>query len=605
MASDYMSRLSIIRIFFFLFFLSLAKHIAARPAPQVVAIFPLGLAKGSSSQIEIIGRNLEGVYGVWSATQGLKAEVKKVEQLSGADKSEIADAMERREQSYRVTVELRLDGSTQLGHHWLRVVSPHGMSNAHPFVVTSSPVALENTTKEAGKNLQPISAPIILSGRLQEKGETDYFAFDAKPGEAISFHAVSNQATKSGGFDAMQLTLYEAGGSWFDRNRPTRLRFSDDARMTYKFTKAGRYLLQVSGFLGISGPDVVYLVNIAPAGSKRSTELPQLQTPGIELVKREFTRTLEAKRVETLLSRTVAKPPLAVNGPVALSTGTVGESTQPGTAETSPYLLGDNVSKHEVDRLELPLFLEGAIDRSGKIDSYKLMVKAGQQLAFEIETPETTLPEFSPKLDLLDADGQEVFNNIWRRVGGDNNQWMKTLQAKTMYTFNKDGEYTLRLQDMTPRNGDASFKYRILVRPVVPHVGKIEVKEDGLNLAPGQAKKLTVTVEQEEGYSGEVALSLENLPKGLQSSTAAEVPPDPEPLLDQGKRHQYVPKSQKVTLLLIGSEDAPATTLPQVVRLVARPVVQGQVGAPVWTKEIPVMVLQADPEAPAVKRPIR
>ena len=40
---------------------------------------------------------------------------------------------------------------------------------------------------------------------------------------------------------------------------------------------------------------------------------------------------------------------------------------------------------------------------------------------------------------------------------------------------------------MTSRYGDPGFRYRLLIRPQVPHVGDIQVLEDRLNLKPGQA----------------------------------------------------------------------------------------------------------------------
>lgn len=587
-------RLLMVSAFFVTASLCTGETLAKRNA-QIMAVFPLALARGDTSQIEIRGYNLEGVYAVWFASQGVTAEVKKVERIDVQVNT--AEQSEKLGPVYRAMVELRVEESARVGRYGLRVISPQGMSNAHPFVVTSKPVSLERQTEQSGKNLQSIPVPALISGTLREKGEADYYAFEALPGQEMSFQAVSNQATKSGGFDAIQLTLYEPGGSWFDAGRPTRLCFSDEARMTYKFTRRNRYVVQVSGFLGISGPDVVYLLEIAPTsvGSNQVWNLPELQTPGIELVKREFSRHLEPKRVEMLLDRTVATPrPQALTELAPISSG--GQRTEDGREAARPPRTVAKPLDRSAGRLEpsRTLLLEGVIDRPGKIDSYKLTLKAGQHLAFEVETPEATLPEFNPKLDLFDAEGQEVFNNIWRRVGGDNNQWMKTLQAKTIYGFNRDGEYTLHIQDITPRNANSSFKYRILIRPIVPHVGKIAVKEDSVNLAPGQAKRLTVTVEHEEGYTGEVALSLENLPRGVQASTGADVPPDPEPLLDQGKRDQYVPKTQKVTILLVGGQDSPPTTMPQIAQLVARPVVQGQVGAPVWIENIPVMVVKRD-----------
>ena len=572
----------------------------AKSTPEIISVYPLGATSGAVSEIEIRGSNLEGAYAVWSGSEGIQGRIKKIEQITLLKLQANAQILAQKEETlgHRVLVDLEIDSSAKLGRHSLRLVSPRGLSNAHPFLVTVDPVVLESQTPHNDPpNPQLLKTPALLGGKLWEKGEADYYSFDALPGEEIEFHAVSNTAANSGKFDAIQLTLYEPGGTWFDPKRPTRLAFAEEARLTYTFSQGGRYLLRVGTYAGISGPDIVYLLRIAPVriapvriapvriaparhstASSQAADLPELHETLIDLLRKPFVRRLEPNRIEELHGRSVAMP-----------------QPEKGAAPSA------SSEANGASELFEPVFLEGAIDRPGKVDSYNLKLKAGQRLAFELETPDATLPQFNPRLELVDASGQDICNNFWRRVGGDNNYWVKLPQAKTIYTFERDGEYVLRIRELISRYGNPSFKYRILIRPQIPHVGKIkvEVKEGSLvaqdsyiNLAPGEARKLSVTVEHQEGFSGDVALSLENLPPGVQALTGAEEPPIREAELDLGKKEQFVPKTQKIVILVMGSPDAAATPLPQVARLVARPVVEGQVGAPLLVQEIPLMVLK-------------
>ncbi len=555
-----------------------AQETTPKLALKITSVYPLAAAKGTVSEIEIQGENLDGVSAVWFGSQGIQGQVKKVEPIKLLKITPDSQLLVEREEvsGHRVVVELGIDSPAKVGRHSLRLVSPRGLSSAHPFVVTGSQVVREGETAHSTpESPQELKIPVLVSGKIWGKGEVDYYSFDALAGQEIEFQAVSNVVATRGNVDAVQLTLYEPTGSWFDPKRPTRLAFSEYARLRYKFSKGGRYLLLVGTFAGISGPDMVYVLRIAPAGSSTASNqpagLPELHESRIDALRQPFVRKLERNRVEALLGRSVAAP-----------------QPEKDTPKSAP-----SAAEGELD-LSQPVLLEGSIDRPRKVDSYKLRAKAGQRLAFELETPEASLPQFTPRLELVDANGQDVCSNIWRRVGGDNNHLMKTLQAKTIYTFERDGEYTVRIRNLVSRQADPSFQYRLLIRPQVPHVGKIKVEQDSINVVPGKAGKLTVTVEQEEGYSGEVALSLEGLPPGLRAFTGAETPPARGGLLDEGRKEQYVPKTQKVVILVLGSSDAAATAMPQMVRLVARPVVEGRVGAPLLVQEIPVSVSKPD-----------
>ena len=59
-----------------------------------------------------------------------------------------------------------------------------------------------------------------------------------------------------------------------------------------------------------------------------------------------------------------------------------------------------------------------------------------------------------------------------------------------------------------------------------------------------------------------------------------ELQPDRPPVFDEGEKDRFLPKSQRATILLVVSPEAPATGQLQMVRVIARPVVQGELGPP-------------------------
>jgi hypothetical protein len=177
-------------------------------------------------------------------------------------------------------------------------------------------------------------------------------------------------------------------------------------------------------------------------------------------------------------------------------------------------------------------------------------------------------------------------------VGGCSNEWSKTLEPKTVYTFERAGTYYLRMSDLTNHAGNSDYRYRILVRPMIPHMGDIVPETIG-SVTAGEAKKWEVMAEAEEGFEGELAVSVENLPPGVRAYAAAA--PGRESQSDvRGAIHPeyYRPQRVKTTLLLVASADAPPTRLPRMIRVVVAPVVKGKPGAPQVVDEYPLMVLR-------------
>ncbi|MEZ5364448.1 MAG: hypothetical protein R2748_19485 [Bryobacterales bacterium] len=207
------------------------------------------------------------------------------------------------------------------------------------------------------------------------------------------------------------------------------------------------------------------------------------------------------------------------------------------------------------------------------------------------------MPEINPLLRVIDPDGNETLTNIWSRVNVNDNI-SKQIYPKTAYAFPRDGEFTLEIRDITATYGDSAMRYGVLVRPWVPHLGEAHVGTDRLNLVAGKADRVSVEIDQEEGYDGLAVFSIEGLPAGVEAVMGAEADAEKPPPFNEGKKERFVTESQKATFALLTSADAPLTREPVTARIYVRPAVKGALGEKMLAKEILVMVVADSSASP-------
>ena len=88
------------------------------------------------------------------------------------------------------------------------------------------------------------------------------------------------------------------------------------------------------------------------------------------------------------------------------------------SSPTRPLPSASHSEKEPGDRLEdaveipVPSIVEGVIQHPGDSDLFKFKVHSGQKLAFEVETPEVTRPDFNPLLQVIDSRGRDQFSSL-------------------------------------------------------------------------------------------------------------------------------------------------------------------------------------------------
>jgi len=639
-----------------LFALILIKPLSAQE-PQLNSVLPLGGTTGTSFEIEIHGRNLEGAQTVWFDCNELRASIHRIEtgdDGKGGEESrkQLPPAGTKKVSEQRLIARIEVAASAKVGTHVLRLVTPRGVSGPLAFQVNEEPAVTEIPTAHAtAAEAQPLRFPVVVSGRIGELGELDYYAIDVSKGQELQFEVITGSGlfpASPGQFRVPQLFLYEPSGSWFDPRRIARVECEDESifftfpRQTYsshylprlsrRFDKPGKFLLEVSGFQGDGGPAHTYQLRVVLV-DKSSTPFSKDWTPrvlahssGSDWLNRDLARRLEPDRLTKLQSRTlrVGAKDHKAGGQATASANTKGRldaaandgkqvsKVDPLSSEAPLNSVREsepNDSSEQALSIKIPALIEGNIGSPRDRDYFKFEVKQGDALVFEIETPQRSFPYFSPRLSVADAAGQEILSNIYRVVAGDGDDWIKTVEPKTIYTFERDGEFYLQVRDLTSRRGAPDMAYRILVRRQVPHLGRVapetfaihggETEVDHINLAPGDTKTLTLVSDQEEGFSDEIALSLENLPPGIRvlpvATAAREMPSQAGQVYEaRGSVHKerFRPERHLTTIMLIANPDAPATEMPQMISFRAQTALPGRLGPSIRVYEMPLMIVQ-------------
>jgi hypothetical protein len=615
-----------------------------RSDPRLLSVFPLAGRPGSTVEIEIRGDSLEGASSVWCDIPAITGKLVTVEAAHDDYKPKVDLLAKRKkaENPYRAVVELQIGPAAGLGVHSLRLLSPRGLSNSVPFRVTKENVITEDASPHATvQEAQKTSVPAILNGKMAKPGELDYYSFHAQKGEELHFEVLLAE-----NFDP-RLALYRAGGSWFDAKEPTRLLFKEERSSdvipvevggTYRFDESGEYFLEVGGLYGEGCPTCSYQVKVSPreistdstlyrpyivfdqAGNKRSIDMMRS-----DWSERSWDRKIEGGWMGTLEARAVT----ANSEATLVASAEQSAQHSGGTAEiaskssSAPLALARPtlVTEHEPDDqaaqaqpISIPAVVDGAIGHPGDIDSFKFSVKAGEKLAFEIETPDAQPPQFNPRIGVVDSQDKELFSNVYRRMSLFNNNaertpFLQAVQPKATYTFEHAGEYLVQIRDITTRYGGPDYRYRLMIRPQIPHVGEITIADgDHVNLVRGQAKALTLTTSFEEGFNGSVSFAVEGLPQGVEALPGSQMKAERGANDADLNPEIVLPKNEKTTIILLAQANSPVTSRVALAQLRCHPIIDGKPGESFVAASIPVVVIdppKPEPSEPSGKEPAK
>ncbi len=193
-------------------------RLVAGVVPYLDFLFPFGGKRGSSVELQLKGRNLDG-----------------------ADKMLISIAPD-----------------APLGRQDVRAHTPRGYSNPQPFEAGDLPEFMESEPNNAGDKANAVGAPVVINGRIGEPKDVDVFRFKATSDQKLVIEVRARQFGSP--LDAL-LTLSDTNGAVLQRNDDAN---GLDARLEFDAKKDTEYLISLRDLTDRGGERFGYRMSLQP-----------------------------------------------------------------------------------------------------------------------------------------------------------------------------------------------------------------------------------------------------------------------------------------------------------------------------------------------------
>jgi len=551
--------------------------LAREEAPHIGYVYPAGGQQGTTFQVVLGGQHLDGARSVRVTGTGVQAEViehirplnqgafktvqKQMQDLLAEKKENPAawtDAKEKRVAELRdrmttfyirpssvpalvetVTLEVTIAPDAAPGQRELRLQTADGLTNPLIFEVGQ----LHEYTERSGRSIAvaesqsgvrrrrppqgaekpapgtlpvtnmpntvvPIALPATLNGQILP-GDADHYRFPARKGQ----HLVVKVGARSllpylsdavpGWFQAV-VTLSDATGKEVAYDDD--FRFHPDPVLHCEIPRDGDYVLKIRDALHRGREDFVYRVaigelpyvtSIFPLGSRTGSKTT-LELTGWNLPVTNLTGTAQAPGIHSVFVRSGK----FISNRVPFAVDTLPECTE----HESPT----------AQRVSLPVIINGRIDRPGDVDVFCFDGRAGQQVVAEVKARRLD-SSLDSALKLTDATGQQLaFNDDDEDKGA--GLTTHHADSRLSATLPADGLYYVHLVDQGHKGG-TDYGYRLHLRAPQPDF-ELRVVPSAINAQAGTTVPVTVHALRRDGFAGEIALALQDAPKGCKLAGA-------------------------------------------------------------------------------------
>jgi hypothetical protein len=235
--------------------------------PWIDAVIPPMIEPGKTAQVTVYGRNLPGGQKDSAAVADDGCVLEKVQATITAP----SDPTAQQRLAYSGHIDSK---ASDLDGFEYRIKGASGWSNPYLIMFARSPVIVEKEPNDKPESAQVVNAPCEIAGQLNNRGDRDWYAFNAKKGDVYSIELIGDRigspahfyfslkpsepkASPIGEFEDNQETL--SPFQFYTRN-------SDPPVYRFDVKKDGQYLIRV-GALDSSnefGPRHLYRLRIAP-----------------------------------------------------------------------------------------------------------------------------------------------------------------------------------------------------------------------------------------------------------------------------------------------------------------------------------------------------
>lgn len=428
----------------------------------------------------------------------------------------------------QVTLQIKIDPQATPGNREIRLLTPLGLSNPIRFQVGALPEFRESEPNDKTPDTgitEPL--PVIVNGQIMP-GDVDRFAFTARKGTRLVCALAARQlipylADAVPGWFEATLALYNAKGQELAYATGGGRYVTPDPALYYEVPEDGQYIVEIKDALYRGREDFVYrltigevpfVTNIFPLGGREGTQVT-VEVNGWNLPERKL--TVDTRGMEAGVHLVPATTASGVAGYVPFAVDMLPEvwENEPNDepAISSPRSVREGLKVRataRAQRVNLPLIVNGRIDRPGDTDVFRFEGHAGQEIVAEVLARRLGSP-LDASLELIDASGQVAFNDDFEDAGAG----LTTHHADSYLRVKlpRTGAYALILRD-AQQHGGAEFAYRLRLSPPQPDFG-LRILPSSLVMRAGATVPVTVHALRKDGFDGEIELVLKDAPPGF------------------------------------------------------------------------------------------
>lgn len=517
----------------------------AYPQPRLQAIFPPGGQVGSTVEVTLTGTDLDEPKGLVFSHPGLQAELIPPPPPDPKKPG----------QATPIRFRVRIAADVPPGIYDVSVVGRFGVSNSRAFCVGELEELVEQEPNNDVDQAQKVPLNVTINGVINPSVDVDYFAFEGKKGQHV---VVVCQAVSLDSRLDPQVQIFTATGQRLAINR----RYRDREAVADALLPAdGTYYVRLVEFTHqTGGVEHFYRLHL--------TTLPWIDAvyPPVVNVGKPSTVTLygrnlpggQPEKVPGWSGPILEKLAVSVQPPTTpealhrleyAGTLLAAEAVLDGftyrlrtpSGHSNPVLLQvtdlsvvleqeGNDQPEKAQEVAVPCEICGRVDRPGDHDWFAFTAKAGEVLWLEgyaerLGSPMDLylvvyrLDKDKPQL-LQEADDVAESLHIFRFL-------TRTSDPRLRFAVPQDGKYLLHVRSReADLFGGPRYIYRLSIRREQPDFRLFALVADdvlpnltnpgGLTLRQGGARSLLVLCERRDGFAGEVTVTAENLPAGVQ-----------------------------------------------------------------------------------------
>lgn len=491
------------------------------PYPMVMSLEPVAAQQGQTSEHTVRSRyNMFGAYRVLVSGTGVTGEVvppepppekkedaKKEDQA--ADKKEEKNE-EKKPNVERLKVRFTVAPDALPGVRDFRIATPQGVSTVGQLVIAADTVVRESGNNDKREEANEVPVPVTICGVFEKAEDIDYYKFKAEAGMALSFHVrcmrLQDRIHDLQNHADPMITLRNASGTTL---AAVDNYFAADPWMTYEFKEAGEYYLEIRDvrFNGntywqysVEISNRPFVSNVYPLGVAPGKETDfQLVGFGFQQQQQAKATIQEAglmgpQWVQVKVGETLSNP-----APIVVS-------DLPLVAETSD----PNNDPASAQPIVIPAGVNGQVESETDIDCYRFDAKKGEHYTIEV-VARRHQSMLDSHVRILNAEGKQQTLNDDMKIGKHTFADSKIEN----WTVPADGQYIIEVRDLHLRGGPEHV-YLLKVSPSKQDF-RIFADTDKTQLTPGTGGVLFVRIERRNGFTGEVQLHVEGLPKGVEA----------------------------------------------------------------------------------------